>query len=1097
MIEWIVSSCVLILAVILVRTVFRKKLRAWVRYSLWALVLVRLLIPFTIGSSLLSTGNVVEEVKQQPAIQSITDRLTKPNISYEQAYDQAVQDFLQSGQTVTPEQPVPDYTTPNYQPQTPLELHTQHILEKATPAVKLETVLLWVWISGMGITAGCFLFSNFKLQRYLKKNRVALEYDPVKLRIYTCQGLDTPCLFGLFRPAVYLLPGETAEETVKQHILCHELTHYRHLDHIWSALRCLCLVLHWYNPLVWVAAILSRRDAELACDEATIRKLGEDQRHSYGKTLIEMTCARRPGAGLMNTATTMTGSKAAIKERVTMIVKKQKLSIVALILTLAIAVLAVGCAFSGTKQTANIQEVQLSAEQKAEIEKGWAEYLSDKNFKAALTFCDLENKQDGIRYYGTYKLSEDGPENHIFFIPCTDSDVPSQYSPDGIRFTHRAPFVLVEYTAMDLGGKVFHHFGRISPNAYAILPNALELHKAYEKELYGSVLKKIEIPNDPSGLTETENTMLAFTGIRQNMIRPDKKYNDVFLGKYDGYLTVMFRSGTHAAMIMETEIGEYTFCYGSSFSLLAIKDGAFYNLKDLYEDGNISEESVAEIEAKYYEFFPEWRNFVPGTDVGVLPSEPSTSPTNPPIEDPLQPFTPVLPNMADIAFTDLSYANTKTIKDALKNKELFRFFLQPYYDRPENFPLYSLLAQYPVGEMLSTEAEFQAMVTASNGILGTSPTYSSYVNKVWIVSGSQLRYAVKRYLGISIEQLVTPNTGTNIILYSENTDSYYCVLNENTPADNQYELWDAIMDNNVLLLHLYDRANGARRNAVLYANGNRWCLYANRPFLGSHPSHPTDPNLPIQTPMVVYQGIRYEFNMEYSLNWLLHDLKEAATVVMEDNRSIPTQELHAAQLSAGTKLYSTKDNGLTLYAVRPDGRVYRLERAAEYAPTLENEPLAYFQKLFRDDRWMNLIGIQEFQHPSEFPINYLCATPLPNSAPITQDERKYLEDLWGHKIETEIQRMPADILQEAVQKYLGLNWDQIAADKLPAYNPATNCYYSNYNGAEGLWESFTVTSVTVNNDTIQVVLELADYWINVATLQITEDGYRFISVETK
>ena len=83
---------------------------------------------------------------------------------------------------------------------------------------------------------------------------------------------------------------------------------------------------------------------------------------------------------------------------------------------------------------------------------------------------------------------------------------------------------------------------------------------------------------------------------------------------------------------------------------------------------------------------------------------------------------------------------------------------------------------------------------------------------------------------------------------------------------------------------------------------------------------------------------------------------------------------------------------------------------------------------------------------------------------------------------------------DAVQKYLGHNLDQIPADKLPAYKPNNNCYYGNYNGAEGLLETFTVTSVTVKNDTIQVVIKIADYRINTATLQITEDGYRFISV---
>ena len=45
-----------------------------------------------------------------------------------------------------------------------------------------------------------------------------------------------------------------------RHVLAHELTHYAHKDHIWSLLRCLALALHWYNPLVWLAAALSKRD---------------------------------------------------------------------------------------------------------------------------------------------------------------------------------------------------------------------------------------------------------------------------------------------------------------------------------------------------------------------------------------------------------------------------------------------------------------------------------------------------------------------------------------------------------------------------------------------------------------------------------------------------------------------------------------------------------------------------------------------------------------------------------------------------------------------------------------------------------------------
>lgn len=71
-----------------------------------------------------------------------------------------------------------------------------------------------------------------------------------------------------------------------RHTVEHEITHFRHGDHFWSALRSVCIALHWYNPLVWWAAILSRNDAELACDEGTIRRIGEDARAEYGRTLI-------------------------------------------------------------------------------------------------------------------------------------------------------------------------------------------------------------------------------------------------------------------------------------------------------------------------------------------------------------------------------------------------------------------------------------------------------------------------------------------------------------------------------------------------------------------------------------------------------------------------------------------------------------------------------------------------------------------------------------------------------------------------------------------------------------------------------------------
>lgn len=85
-------------------------------------------------------------------------------------------------------------------------------------------------------------------------------------------------------------------------------------------------------------ACVSRNDAELACDEATIKRIGENERAGYGRTLIGMTCQKRPA--LLPTATTMTGSKSSIKERIMLIAKKPKTAIYTLVAVVLIAALA-------------------------------------------------------------------------------------------------------------------------------------------------------------------------------------------------------------------------------------------------------------------------------------------------------------------------------------------------------------------------------------------------------------------------------------------------------------------------------------------------------------------------------------------------------------------------------------------------------------------------------------------------------------------------------------------------------------------------------------------------------------------------------------
>ena len=218
----------------------------------------------------------------------------------------------------------------------------------ATP-VSLSTVLRTVWLVGMAVTAAWFLLANLRFACRLRRSRRATEHRCGKLEVYASSLVETPCLFGLLRPAVYVTEEVLADESALRHVLVHEETHYRHGDHLWAALRGLCLVLHWYNPLVWLAATLSRRDGELACDEGTLAQLGEQERTAYGETLIALTCGHKKDE-LLLAATTMIGSKGSLRERITLIARKPKMAAYAFVAALLVVTVAAGCTFTGDRQ---------------------------------------------------------------------------------------------------------------------------------------------------------------------------------------------------------------------------------------------------------------------------------------------------------------------------------------------------------------------------------------------------------------------------------------------------------------------------------------------------------------------------------------------------------------------------------------------------------------------------------------------------------------------------------------------------------------------------------------------------------------------------
>ena len=352
MAEWILTSSVLIVTVAALRCLLRGRISLRLQYALWAVVLLRLLLPFQLGHSSFSVLNAVEEN------QELQLTVSRP--------------MFYVGET--PNLPMPEMDpsadlSEKALQQIQQQLELQYYAEMAQYATPISpaTILRAVWIIGISATAVCLLASNIRFARALYRSRRLTEQTCGKLTVYVSPLVDTPCLFGLFRPAVYVTENVLQDETALRHALLHEQTHHRHGDHVWSALRGLCLVLHWYNPLVWLAAALSRRDAELACDEGTLRRLSEDERITYGETLIRLTCGRKKGE-LLLTATTMTGSKKSLRQRIALIAKQPKTVLYALLAAILALAIAAACTFTGGREGAGPKELAFSYEGSEAVE---------------------------------------------------------------------------------------------------------------------------------------------------------------------------------------------------------------------------------------------------------------------------------------------------------------------------------------------------------------------------------------------------------------------------------------------------------------------------------------------------------------------------------------------------------------------------------------------------------------------------------------------------------------------------------------------------------------------------------------------------------
>ena len=300
-----ISASWLVLAVLILRFVL-KKAPKWINVLLWGIVAIRLICPFSFESTL----SLIPSAETIPLnIGMDTTPTINSGIS---AINNAVNPIIS-------------------QSNTPMAGASVNLLQITIGIYE------YIWIFGMIALA---LYTAISYWRLRRKVDTAVRY---KDNIFQSENVSFPFVLGIIKPRIYLpfkMNGQYLE-----YVVAHEQAHICRKDHWWKPLGFLLLMIHWFNPLMWLAYVLLCRDIELACDEKVIKELGNEQRGDYTQALVACSVNRR-----MIAACPLAFGEVSVKERVKSVMNYKKPAFWGIIISVIVCVGVAVCFLTNPKQ---------------------------------------------------------------------------------------------------------------------------------------------------------------------------------------------------------------------------------------------------------------------------------------------------------------------------------------------------------------------------------------------------------------------------------------------------------------------------------------------------------------------------------------------------------------------------------------------------------------------------------------------------------------------------------------------------------------------------------------------------------------------------
>lgn len=285
-------ASLLVLMILLIKKLFHKTMSPKWHYYIWALLIIRLLVPYVPDSSF-SVLNLVYAVTEQSNL-----------------LENRVENTLLYGPNGTGEKPSKELqaSTANAGTDKNNELPQQVDLPVETQTagkLSYQQVFAVLWLAGVAALSIYTLYANItfavKLRKYYRElddPRIEAVFQECKrqlnikgrIKLLTSPIARTPSLYTALHTSILL-----SEEHMKQlsdreirYIFLHELTHYKRKDIVVNWLLMLLQIIYFFHPLLWYAFFKIHEDCEISCDAEVLKYFGEDEHQEYGSTILKL-----------------------------------------------------------------------------------------------------------------------------------------------------------------------------------------------------------------------------------------------------------------------------------------------------------------------------------------------------------------------------------------------------------------------------------------------------------------------------------------------------------------------------------------------------------------------------------------------------------------------------------------------------------------------------------------------------------------------------------------------------------------------------------------------------------------------------------------